>query len=134
MTEVLDAFLTFLTRPNVGRALEVARALGPCDSALLAACLYAATRSPRQPRPGCIREAARSAFLCDPRGFINYASKALRAELDDDDAHLFRVCYRLYFLVRWPTWANAQDLARALRPCSDQAVAATLLAATVRCS
>ena len=129
---LLETFLTFLTRPTLGRALEVARALRPCDSALLAACLYAAARSPRQPRPGNIREAATAARLCDPRGFISSTSKALRAELVDADAHLFRVCYRLYFLLRWPTWANAQDLARALGPCSEKAVAATLLAATVR--
>ena len=123
----------FLRRPNMGRAVEVARALGPCWEPVLAACLYAAATRARQPRPGSIREAALAAYHYEPRAFVSAAGRALRAPLPDTDAALFRAAYRLGILLRHRTWEDAIQLARALSPCSDAAVSAALAAATVRC-
>jgi len=122
-----------LRGPNVACAMKLARALRPCHEDVVAACLYAAATSARQPRPGLIREAALAAYHYEPRAFVSAASRALRAPLPDTDAALFRAAYRIGLLLRHRTWEDAIQLARALSPCSDAAVAAALAAATVRC-
>jgi hypothetical protein len=130
----LGPLADLLRGPNVARAMKLARALRPCHEDVVAACLYAAATAARQPRPGSIREAALAAYHYEPRAFVSAAERALRGALPDTNAGaLFRAAYRLGLLLRSRTWEDAFQLARALSPCSDKAVAATLLAATVRC-